>query len=76
MNLSAKKEHIFEETCVYEAVGSLSVMPSLHFSLMFSEGEVKSLYLINLSDSYLRNGLHIPQLSIGMKKNIFNIKNI
>jgi hypothetical protein len=27
MNLSAKKEHIFEETCVYEAVGSLSVMP-------------------------------------------------
>ena len=48
MNLSAKKEHIFEETCVYEAVGSLSVMPSLHFSLMFSEGEVKSLYFLQV----------------------------
>ena len=25
----AKKQHIFEETCLYEAVGSLPVMPSL-----------------------------------------------
>ena len=25
----AKKQHIFEEICLYEAVGSLSVMPSL-----------------------------------------------
>jgi hypothetical protein len=24
-----KKQHIFEETCLYEAVGSLPVMPSL-----------------------------------------------
>jgi hypothetical protein len=38
-----KKQHIFAETCLYEAVGSLPVMP-WHFSLMFSEGEVKSPY--------------------------------
>ena len=25
----AKKQHIFEETCLYEAVGSPPVMPSL-----------------------------------------------
>ena len=25
----AKKQHIFAETCLYEAVGSLPVMPSL-----------------------------------------------
>ena len=53
-----KKQHIFMEICLYEVVGSLSVMSSLlphvlwgrsqvslsclHFSLMFSEGEVKS----------------------------------
>ena len=30
----AKKQHIFCETCLYEAVGSLSVMTSLLFHIL------------------------------------------
>ena len=41
-----KKQHIFAETCLYEDVEvSLS---GLHFSLMFSEGEVKSPYFLQV----------------------------
>ena len=38
----AKKQHIFAETCLYEAVGSLPVMPSLLPHVLW--GEVKSPY--------------------------------
>ena len=37
----AKKQDIFVETCLYEAVGSLSVMSSL-LPHVLCEGEVKS----------------------------------
>ena len=37
--IDAKKQHIFAETCLYESVGTLPVMPSL--LPMFFEKEVK-----------------------------------
>jgi hypothetical protein len=42
----AKKQNIFKETYIYEAVGSLPVMPSLlpHFP----EGEVKSPFFLQV----------------------------
>ena len=43
----AKKQHIFAETCLYEAVGSLSVMSSL-LSHVLCEGEVKSLCFLQV----------------------------
>ena len=43
---NGKTQHIFVETCLHEAVEvSLSC---LHFSLMFSEGEVKSPYFLQV----------------------------
>jgi hypothetical protein len=43
---NGKTQHIFVETCLHEAVEvSLSC---LHFSLMFSEGEVKSRQVFGL----------------------------
>jgi hypothetical protein len=38
----AKKQHIFAETCLYELKLLEVYLSCLHFSLMFSEGEVKS----------------------------------
>ena len=40
----AKKQHIFTETCLYEAVGSLPVMPSLLPHILLGRSQV-SLFL-------------------------------
>ena len=42
-----KKQHIFVETCFYEAVGSLSVMPSLLPHVLWQRSRV-SLFLASM----------------------------